>query len=80
MESATLPLNMTVPCRLSFPLAGLRCGEMLALERTEVDLAKRQLCVQQSAWEGHITVPKGGDNASCHSRFDWRRPFERIRT
>ena len=40
--------------------AGLRCGEMLALERTDVDLAKRQLCVQRSAWEGHITVPKGG--------------------
>ena len=40
--------------------AGLRCGEMLALERADVDLAKRQLCIQRSAWEGHITVPKGG--------------------
>ena len=40
--------------------AGLRCGEMLALERADVDLAKRQLCVQRSDWEGHITVPKGG--------------------
>ena len=40
--------------------AGLRCGEMLALERADVNLAKRQLCVQRSDWEGHITVPKGG--------------------
>ncbi len=40
--------------------AGLRCGEMLALERRDVDLAKRQLCVERSDWEGHITVPKGG--------------------
>ena len=40
--------------------AGLRCGEMLALEWTDVDLAKRQLCVQRSDWEGHVTAPKGG--------------------
>ena len=40
--------------------AGLRCGEMLALEWTDVDLTKRQLCVERSDWEGHITVPKGG--------------------
>jgi integrase len=40
--------------------AGLRCGEMLALEWTDVDLAKRQLCVQRSDWKGHVTAPKGG--------------------
>ena len=40
--------------------AGLRCGEMLALEWADVDLTKRQLCVERSDWEGHITVPKGG--------------------
>ena len=40
--------------------AGLRCGEMLALERQDVDLIKRQLCVERSDWEGYITVPKGG--------------------
>jgi integrase len=40
--------------------AGLRCGEMMALEWTDVDLAKRQLCVQRSDWKGHVTVPKGG--------------------
>ena len=40
--------------------AGLRCGEMKALEWTDLDLNKRQLCIQRSDWEGHITVPKGG--------------------
>jgi integrase len=40
--------------------AGLRCGEMIALEWIDVDLAKRQLCVQRSDWNGQVTMPKGG--------------------
>jgi integrase len=40
--------------------AGLRCGEIIALEWSDVDLGKRQLCVQRSEWRGHVTVPKGG--------------------
>jgi integrase len=40
--------------------AGLRCGEMIALEWRDVDLAKRQLCVQRSDWNGQVTEPKGG--------------------
>jgi integrase len=40
--------------------AGLRCGEMMALEWTDVDLRKRQLCVARSEWKGHVTMPKGG--------------------
>lgn len=40
--------------------AGLRCGEMMALEWRDVNLQKRQLCVQRSEWKGHVTVPKGG--------------------
>jgi integrase len=40
--------------------AGLRCGEMMALEWPDVDLGKRQLCVQRSEWKSHVTVPKGG--------------------
>jgi integrase len=40
--------------------AGLRCGEMMALQWTDVDLAKRQLCVQRSEWKGQVTTPKGG--------------------
>jgi integrase len=40
--------------------AGLRCEEMMALEWRDVDLAKRQICVQRSEWKGHVTAPKGG--------------------
>ncbi len=40
--------------------AGLRCGEMIALEWPDVDLMTGQLCVQRAEWDGHVTVPKGG--------------------
>jgi integrase len=40
--------------------AGLRCGEMMALEWSDVDLNKRQLCIQRSDWKGHVTTTKGG--------------------
>lgn len=40
--------------------AGLRCGEMMALEWTDVDFSRRQLRVQRSEWKGKVTVPKGG--------------------
>jgi integrase len=40
--------------------AGLRCGEMMALEWGDVDLANRQLTVSRSDWSGHVTTPKGG--------------------
>jgi integrase len=40
--------------------AGLRCGEMMALEWPDVDLGKRQLCIQRSDWRGHVTAPKSG--------------------
>jgi integrase len=39
---------------------GLRLGEILALEWRDVDLTKRQLCVERSEWRGHVTTPKGG--------------------
>src|SRR5258705_12219764 len=38
--------------------AGLRCGEMMALEWRDVELSKRQLCVARSEWKGHVTAPK----------------------
>jgi integrase len=40
--------------------AGLRCGEIMAVEWSDVDLKKRQLCVARSEWKGHVTMPKGG--------------------
>ena len=40
--------------------AGLRLGEMVALEWADIDFVKRQLCVQRSAWKGQIGSPKGG--------------------
>lgn len=40
--------------------AGLRSGEMVALEWDDIDLPKRLLCVQRNAWEGHVDSPKGG--------------------
>jgi integrase len=40
--------------------AGLRCGEMMALEWRDVDLQKRQLCVERSDWKGQVTTTKGG--------------------
>jgi integrase len=40
--------------------AGLRRGEITALEWGDVDLKKRQLCVQRAVSQGHTDVPKGG--------------------
>ena len=40
--------------------AGLRCGEMMALEWSDVDLGKRQLRIRQSEWKGQVTSTKGG--------------------
>ncbi len=40
--------------------AGLRCGEIIALEQTDVDLKRGILHVRQSEWEGHVTLPKSG--------------------
>jgi len=40
--------------------AGLRCGEMMALEWTDVDFTRQQLQVRRSEWKGKVTVPKGG--------------------
>ncbi len=38
--------------------AGLRLGEIIALEWRDLDLAARRLAVERSDWLGHVTVPK----------------------
>jgi integrase len=40
--------------------AGLRSGEMVALEWTDLDLTKRLICVQRNVWEGQVDSTKGG--------------------
>jgi len=40
--------------------AGLRNGEIIALERTDLDFKRRLLKVQRSEWQGHVTAPEGG--------------------
>jgi len=38
--------------------AGLRLGEIVALEWSDLDLQAGRLTVQRSDWRGHVTVPK----------------------
>ena len=40
--------------------AGLRSGEMRALEWGDIDFANRNLCVSRSDWKGQVTAPKSG--------------------
>jgi integrase len=40
--------------------AGLRCGEMMALEWSDVHLGKRLISVARSEWKGHVTSTRGG--------------------
>ncbi len=40
--------------------AGLRRGEIIALEWTDLDFQRRSVHVQRSEWKGHVTAPKGG--------------------
>jgi integrase len=40
--------------------AGLRCGEILALRWSDVDLTQRQLTVARSDWHGHVAATKSG--------------------
>ena len=45
--------------------AGLRCGEMMALEWRDVDLDRGQLTVRQSEWKGHVTATEGWTHPPC---------------
>jgi integrase len=51
--------------------AGLRLGEIIALEWRDIDLAARRLTVERSGWQRHVTVPKGGRSGRT-DREVWR--------
>jgi integrase len=40
--------------------AGLRAGEMIALEWPQVRWSRRVLTIDKSDWRGHVNAPKGG--------------------
>lgn len=40
--------------------AGLRTGEMIALEWSDIDFKRHFITVARSEWNGHVTLPKGG--------------------
>jgi integrase len=40
--------------------AGMRSGEMVALEWSDIDFVKGLICVQRSAWKGQVASTKGG--------------------
>lgn len=40
--------------------AGLRCGEIMALQWTDLDLKKGELVVRRSNWKGQESTPKSG--------------------
>ncbi|MEX1365601.1 MAG: site-specific integrase [Nannocystaceae bacterium] len=56
--------RQAVPSRLLMVLlggeAGLRCGEMLGLRWSDIDLERQQLTVARAIWKGQEGPPKGG--------------------
>ena len=40
--------------------AGLRCGEIVALEWSDIDFKRNVITISRSEWRGKVTVPKGG--------------------
>ena len=40
--------------------AGLRCGEMVALQWEDVDFSEMRVSVRHSDWRGQLTTPKNG--------------------
>ena len=47
---------------------------MIALEWSDVDLVKRQLCVRQSDWNGQVGRRRKVDGCgTCRSRDGWPR-------
>ena len=46
--------------------AGLRAGEMVALEQTDIDYRRGFVVVRRNAYRGHVGTPKGGRSRRVH--------------
>ena len=46
--------------------AGLRAGEMVALEQADIDYRRGFLVVQRNEYRGHVGTPKGGRSRRIH--------------
>jgi len=40
--------------------AGLRAGEMVGLERGDIDFTRNEIHIQRAVWRGHVKLPKSG--------------------
>lgn len=60
--------------------AGLRCGEMMALEWKDVDFENRQLRIERSDWKGHVTATKGGRGRIVEMTDQLHRALRAVRS
>lgn len=69
--------------------AGLRRGEIIALEQSDCDTRRGILHVRRSEWKGHVTLPKGGRERQVNmtdrlravlTTFHWSGEARRPRT
>lgn len=59
--------------------AGLRCGEIIALEWSDIDLAHGRLTVARSEHRGHVTSTKGYRSRTVPLSGDLKRALEQHR-
>ncbi len=59
--------------------AGLRCGEIIALDQTDLDFVRGLIHVRRSEWEGHLTVPKGGPERTVNMTERLKQALARSR-
>ena len=74
ISSAVAVLTLTCPFSGD---AGLRTGEMIALEWSDIDFRRSLLHVNRAEWEGHIGTPKGGRARTVNMTSRLAAAFER---
>jgi len=62
VDGASLADERTYVLSLLGGDAGLRIGEIIALEWTDLDMKRRLVKVQRSEWQGAVSAPKGGQS------------------